>query len=193
MNMPKKSIRLSLVKGLLFNTIDWNDPKMPFPSPSKCKVCINNLETVISENMVKFIALPAEHRIILLTDIIQKKMLVQCLFNQTDLEFLKLKLEFEKENQKQQQLDARELLLSRSNTELLEILGLHKIPANGTVTEIGKKFGDFFFHTFNSKKDHMFDIKAVDVKKLICTVFVTPMGTEFNEKSMQGAVGEGRK
>jgi len=193
METPKFSFKLSLAKGLLFNTIDWTDPEMQFPSPVRCMMCVNNLQTMIGENAIKFLSLPVEHRIVLLTDIIQKKKLVQSIFCQSDIEFLQLKLEIELENKKQEQLDAKELLLSLSNTELLAILGFHNIPAIGTVTEIGKKFGDFFFHTLNSKKDHMFDIKAVEIVKLICVLFVLQMGEAFNPKSMEGAVGEGRK
>ena len=190
--MPKKTNKLRLDKGLVIDKIDWNDPKISLPTSLRCMTCYSNQQTLINENALTYATLPVEKRIALLTEIIQQKMLVMCIFSQNDLEFYQLKLKFELENQQQQQLKARELLLTRSGTELLSLLGLRKIHANGTRREIGMKWGEFIFHAKNAKGELMFDIEAVEVAKLIEVIVEPPVGKEFVHHTMEGYVGEGR-
>ena len=116
-----------------------------------------------------------------------------CIFSQNDLEFYQLKIKFELENQQQEQLNARELLLTRSGIELLALLGLKKIHANGTTRKICMKFGKFIFQAKNSKNELMFNIEAVEAAKLIEVMIEHPAGKEYNHHTVEGYIGEGRK
>ena len=190
--MTKKSIRPNLIKGQVFDMIDWDDPKMHLPSIKHCMVCFTNLQSMISDNALEFTTLPIEFRIALLTDIIQKKKLLKCIFSQNDNEFFELKLAFEIENLKQQKHYALEKQQPLSVTDLLALFGLKKIHARGTMREIGIKWGEFIFHTKNSKGELMFDTEAVDVAKLIEVIVEPPVGKECILHTIEGYVGEGR-
>jgi len=192
MNKQKRNARLRLDKDLIVDKIDWNDPKLNLPTSPRCLSCFSNQQALISENALAYATLPIEQRIALLTEIIQQKMLIKCIFSQNDIEYYELKLKFELENQQKQQLDAKELLLSRSGTELLELLGLQKIQAKGTVKEICTKWGEFIFHAKNGKGELMFDIEAVEVAKIIAAIVEPPVGKEFVRHTMEGYIGEGR-
>ena len=192
MNSPKRSIKSLLENGLKFDKINWDDPKLSLPTPNRCLYCISNEQTLISENAEVFTTLPVEERISLLTEIIQKRMLVKCIFNHNDTEFLELKLKFELENREQQQINAKNLLLSRSVLELLALLGLNKIHSRGTMREIGMAWGKFIFHSKNAKGELMFDAEAVDIAKLIEVIVEPPVGKEYLHHTMEGYVGEGR-
>jgi hypothetical protein len=192
MNITKKCCKTVTVNGQVFDMIDWDDPNLHLPSSGNCLVCKTNLLMLISEKRVEYEALPVENRIALLNDIIQKGILIKCIFSQTDIEFYELKLKFELENLKKQQLDEKELLLSRSGVELLALLGLRKIHANGTMREIGIKWGEFIFHAKNGKGELMFDVEAVEVAKLIGVIVEPPAGKEFILHTTEGYVGEGR-
>lgn len=177
----------------MINKIDWDNPENHFPSPNNCNLCRITFQKVICGNITEFSKFPVDQKIAFLSDIINQKMLVKAIFCENDIEFYELQRTIELENLKQQQLTAKEALLSNSETELLALLGLHKSRANSSALEIGKKVGDFFFHTLNSKKQLMFDLKAVDIANLICVLFVSQMGTAFKPRTMEGNVGEGRK
>ena len=189
--MPKKSKKPILVKGPVFNMINWDDPKMHLPSPRHCLECFSNLQSMISDNASVFATLPIEHRITLLTDIIQKRKLLKCIFSQNDNDFLELKLDYELETLKQQKLDVLEMQ-PLSAEDHLALLGLEKIQAKGTVREICMKWGEFIFHSKNAKGELMFDIEAVDVAKLIEVIVEHPLGKGFVHHTIEGYVGEGR-
>jgi len=192
MNSPKRSIKSLLENGFKIDQINWDDPKLCLPTPHRCLYCTSNEQTLISENAEAFTTLQDEDRIALLTEIIQKRKLVKCIFNQNDTEFLELKLKFELENQEQLKRNAKKLLLSHSVLEILVLLGLEKIHSKGTMREICMEWGKFIFKTKNAKGELMFDIEAVDLAKLIQFIVEPPVGKEFSLHTIEGYVGEGR-
>jgi len=191
MKKPKKNIRPSLLQGPGLGMIDWENPKMHLPSTIQCRRCFSNLQKLFSEIALEFSMLPVENRIALLTDIIQKKKLLKSLFSENDNEFFELKLSIEQETLKHQE-NVLENQPSISVIELLALLGLKRILVKGPMKEVCMKWGEFVFHTRNSKGELMFDTEAVDLARLIEVIVEPPPGKECLLHTIEGYVGEGR-
>ena len=153
---------------------------------------LSDLTFMISNNAEKFLQLPVDERIDILSKRIYYLEMIEAIIKKNVLAVLKVQLQFEIDCLERKRNSEKSTFHLLTPDEILLKMKFNKIPIHGKMIDLGHKIGFIICHLKNSNGHHYFDIETIIIARWMCALFVQSNGDPLLLKTMQEYIAEGK-